>query len=626
MADPTMSPEALSAAPSVVAPVVKAAVKTAIDETEGFVVLGCVLGFFFVTAIVAVMALGGSLGEQAMRIFKPASESFLAARGQAGALTIATSLFAGGMGAWIVYGTTELGANPKISWWGVIGYSLGASLPAVVLGNLAPHVKAYTGDRAFSTADFGLRRYGRLMQLFIAGVSCFYMFIYLVAELTSVGNVYRALVKPEASDGWTNWITVPVGIVTVLYTGLAGLPASIITDKFQGALVLGLVLLVGIAAISVEENHVSQSEWNHASRSTTAGFRTGVSLIIAIMGAELFNQGTWQRVYAAKDEKALWRGFIGGACLIVPVMMLFGSFGMLAYAKDPESYDKFDKLAYLSFFDLLKPMAKGWKVLVLILVTCLCCSSVDTLQNALAAVFSRDLTAQKLSVNWSRLLVVGFNIPAVIMASDKYDVLQLFLVADLVCCAVAPAVFFGLITTSGWKKVCGLPIPVLAPTELGAFLGGIAALGTIMVMGSPAFYDSGEAVSPITGKKYAPYPWSSFWLVTGDDDQVCALCGEQVLIYFIMAPCAGTFFTFFFSGFDLLLRGERAKQPLFPRDMCGLLQEEPTPVEKMDHIATDAESAEKKDPAVELAPPQAGEKQPSDDEVRRVDVPEALSP
>lgn len=619
--DPTAMPSMSPGGPPVV--VVSAPVGTAINETEGFVVLGCVLGFFFVTAIAAIMALGGSLGEQAARIFKPASESFLSYRGQAGALTIATSLFAGGMGAWIVYGTTELGANPLISWWGVIGYSLGAAGPTLLLGKLAPYVKDYTGNSAFSTADFGLRRYGRMMQLFIVGVSTFYMFIALVAELTSIGNVYRALVNPGASDGWTNYVTIPVGVVTVLYTGLAGLPASMITDKFQGVLVLGLVGLVGIAALSVEENHVSKAEWNHASRSTTAGFRTGVSLIIAIMGAGLFDQSQWQRVYAAKDEKALLHGFIGGACLIVPVMMLFGAFGMLAYAKDPEAYDNFDKLAYLSFFDLLKPLAKGWKVMVLILVTCLCCSSVDSLQNALASVFSRDLTAQKLSINWSRLLVVLFNIPAVIMAAQKYDVLQLFLVADLVCCAVAPAVFFGLITTSGWKKVFGLPIPMLAPTELGAFLGGIAALSTIMVMGSPAFYDSGEAVSPLTGKKYAPYPWSSFWLVTGDDDQVCALCGEQVLVYFIVAPIAGTFFTFFFSGLDLVFRGERAKEPLFPRDICGLLPEEETPVEKVENLSgTDAESAENvKKVSVELAPKADG-----DDEDRQVAAPDALSP
>eukprot|EP00756_Hemistasia_phaeocysticola_P025114 Hpha_TRINITY_DN15988_c2_g9::TRINITY_DN15988_c2_g9_i1::g.70409::m.70409 len=589
--------------------------ETAINETEGFVVLGSVLLFFFVTAVVAVAALGGSFGEGMKSFIQPAGETYLAARNSAGACTIATSLFAGGMGAWIVYGTTELGANPAISWWGVIGYSFGSALPAVVIAYLAPHVREVTGDKAFSTADFGLQRYGRFMQLFATGVSCFYMFIYLVAELTSVGNIYRVLVKPDATNEWTNWIIVPVGVVTLLYTGVAGLPASIITDKFQGFLVLMLVALIGIAALSIEENHVSNDEWKKASNSTTAGFRTGVSLIIAILGAELFNQASWQRVYAAKDDKALFRGFMGGALLIMPVMMLFGVFGMLAYAKDPAGYDSFSKLAYLSFFDLLKPMAKGWKVLVLILITCLCCSSVDSLQNALASVFSRDITQQKLSVNWSRLAVVAFNIPAVIMASGhNHSAVELFLVADIVCCAVAPALFMGLIKETGWKKCGPISIPMLAPTELGAFLGGLGGLGTIMVLGSPSFYDSGDAVNPFTGKKYAAYPFSSFWLVTGDSDQVCALCGEQVLVYFILAPVFGFLLTVFFSGIDLMIRGERAKQPIVPRDLWGMLPEIKEPeVPRKDSVVS----------LVEVAPePEAPQDVPETKEAVSPEAPE----
>jgi hypothetical protein len=38
--------------------------------------------------------------------------------------------------------------------------------------------------------------------------------------------------------------------------------------------------------------------------------------------------------------------------------------GMIAYAKDPDAYDSYDKLAYLAFFDLLAPLNKGWQILV----------------------------------------------------------------------------------------------------------------------------------------------------------------------------------------------------------------------------------------------------------------------
>merc|ERR1712087_516810 len=106
---------------------------------------------------------------------------------------------------------------------------------------------------------------------------------------------------------------------------------------------------------------------------------------------------------------------------------------MVAYANDPDSYESFTKLAYLSFFDIISPLNQAWYVIVLILVTALCASSVDSLQNGLAAVLSKDLMANKLSINWSRIIVIAFNIPAIIQALEKYDVIQLFLVADLVC-------------------------------------------------------------------------------------------------------------------------------------------------------------------------------------------------
>jgi hypothetical protein len=54
---------------------------------------------------------------------------------------------------------------------------------------------------------------------------------------------------------------------------------------------------------------------------------------------------------------------------------------MIAYANDPEAYDSGEKLAFLAFFDLLEPMGNGWHVLVLILVTALAASSIDSLQN-----------------------------------------------------------------------------------------------------------------------------------------------------------------------------------------------------------------------------------------------------
>lgn len=74
----------------------------------------------------------------------------------------------------MVYGSTEMGANPNLSWLGVIGYSLASSLPALIICVIGPRIRKITGEKAFCSTDFGLARYGRVMQFSIASISVFY--------------------------------------------------------------------------------------------------------------------------------------------------------------------------------------------------------------------------------------------------------------------------------------------------------------------------------------------------------------------------------------------------------------------------------------------------------------------
>jgi Na+/proline symporter len=95
-----------------------------------------------------------------------------------------------------------------------------------------------SGEAAFSTTDFARARYGRVMQLAVAVISIFYMYIYIVSELTSLSNIYANLVGVDIwsddSKPYTTGLAVSVCVVTCVYSSIAGLPASIATDKFQG--------------------------------------------------------------------------------------------------------------------------------------------------------------------------------------------------------------------------------------------------------------------------------------------------------------------------------------------------------------------------------------------------------
>ena len=214
--------------------------------------------------------------------------------------------------------------------------------------------------------------------------------------------------------------------------------------------------------------------------------------------------------------------------------------GMLAYALDPEAYDSFEKLSFLAFFDLLEPLSNGWHIMVLILVTALAASSVDSLQNGMTSILSHDLV----KLGWSpttvsRILMVAANVPAFYLASEKYNVIELFLVADLVCATSVCPVFLGL-----QREDYGI---LKAPTELGAFLGCLAGVATVLVNG---------AVNDVDGGIF-----EYFWL---RNEGICALCGTKTMVSFIVTPIVSAVVTYLATALDLALRGDRARQPLIP--------------------------------------------------------------
>lgn len=212
---------------------------------------------------------------------------------------------------------------------------------------------------------------------------------------------------------------------------------------------------------------------------------------------------------------------------------------MIAYANDPAAYDSFEKYSFLAFFDLLLPLGTGWHVVVLIFVTALAASSLDSLQNGMNAIFYRDALRAGFDAHLTAsVLVVLINVPAIWLASLKFSVIELFLVADLVCATAVFPLFLGLQKTD--KLGGALP----APTELGAFMGILSGFASVLINGS---------INGAHGFQY-------FWLRNGG---ICALCGAATMISFIVTPLVAGIMTYVFTHLDLLIRGERARQSVF---------------------------------------------------------------
>lgn len=546
----------------------------------------CTTLFFFVVAVGAAFKKEGGgwyTPVEFLKLVRTPNVHWLSAKNSLPWQQVGMSYFAGGMGAWVYYGSTEMGANTRLSWWGVLGYSLASAIPAIVMIYIAPAIKDFVGDKnGFSVTDFALSRFGRTTQLVTAFMSTMYLFIYLCAEITTIGNV-AVLFCGESDEYTRKAVLATLCVITLTYTMLCGLPASVVTDRLQGIMISGFMIFFTILVLA--KNRVSASAMKAASKSTTSGFTVMVTLIIAILAAELFNAGQWQRVYAAKSTQDLRKGLAFGAALIFIVMWFFGVLGVIAAAKYADDFANYEKFHYLAYFYLAENLAKGWHVLILIFATALCVSSVDSIQNGLTSVLYRDILNYGIPVNSVRVICAALNVGAIFVAIDKIDVLSLFLMVDLVCALAAPALYLGLIRKDINKFI-------VAPTELGALMGVVSASIAVIVQGAVLDLDGAwtDAYGSVHSTKaaadvYPPSvhrawgPFGNFWLPDGatvEGGGLQAFGGKRTLLTFILATVFSTFGTMFFSWLDIYFRGERARKPLieFKADKASAETEE----------------------------------------------------
>ena len=81
---------------------------------------------------------------------------------------------------------------------------------------------------------------------------------------------------------------------------------------------------------------------------------------------------------------------------------------------------------------------------------------------------ARDLTDRRLTLTGAKILTVVLTVPAVLIALKGYDILRLFLIADLVAAATVVPVFLGLRRPASSASV---------------IVGSLAGLASVVVLG-----------------------------------------------------------------------------------------------------------------------------------------------
>jgi len=264
-----------------------------------------------------------------------------------------------------------------------------------------------------------------------------------------------------------------VGIVTAAYISQGGLPASLATDRVQAWTIMFLVVALLLVLFGGDFNGLiadakaynPEDSWSIGSMSYMDSFQSGLALVVAITAAEMFSQGNWQRAWASESDEALIKGAWLAAGLVLPLVFVMGVLGTVVAGQgavdDPSA----------AFFYLIEDAGVLFIAAFIVLAIALVCSSVDTLQNAVVASISRDLSDGSMNLQNARYLTISLIPIAIILATNvgASSVFQIFLFADLLAAATVMPVLLSL-----WGEV----------SARGALLGAVCGLLSVVAYGT----------------------------------------------------------------------------------------------------------------------------------------------
>ena len=402
-------------------------------------------------------------------------DNYLTANRNIGVFSLTTSLSASALGAWILFGPVS-----AATWGGIgsiIGYSLGTAFPMFFLIYFGKKIRKDL-PKGSSLIEFMRKKFGKSLFKLILVMTIFYMFIFLCAEVTAVAVLINYI------SGTKLWITALIVLLsTLVYTLYGGLKASIFTDNIQ-MIVIGILLMISFIYINsftgsqFSFDFIREKNPHLLSGSYLPSYTAGLTFFIAVAATNLFHQGNWQRVYAAKNYEILKKSLIISFFIIVPIVFYMGFSGMVAFSINPSIRPD------LGFFSLLlNEQTFLLSLVIIILGLALTISTIDTLINAISSLIVVDgkatLNFKKKTdyLKLSRYIIIFLSIISFVIASRGFDILYLFLLADLFCCAFVLTVFFSFYDKNINEKTAYVSIMV-------------GLLGGILIFPSPDFSKS----------------------------------------------------------------------------------------------------------------------------------------
>ena len=366
--------------------------------------------------------------------------TYLVSNRNVGVFNLSATLIASSLGAWILFGP------PTAATWGgfgsVIGYALGAAFPMIALIFFGKKLRVLL-PKGRSLTELVLKRFGKNLFKLIFSLMIFYLFIFLCAEVTAISKLIYYI------SGLDVWISATIILsFTLIYVLFGGLRATIRSDGIQFIAIILLFFYLIFALFLQNNNNLNLNIFEENfikfdSKSLITSFQFGFVFFIAVAATNLFHQGNWQRVYAAKSEKILVKSLLISFFVIFVIVLGLGLTG---------SISKLNGLKFnedLAFFSIILNKSDIFVSLIMLIFSlCLTISTVDTLLNSISSltiVHSKDFFNFKYlkDKKLSNVILILLSILCLIIALYQLSVLYLFLLADLLCCACVYVIFKG---------------------------------------------------------------------------------------------------------------------------------------------------------------------------------------
>ncbi|KAF3768734.1 Na+/solute symporter [Cryphonectria parasitica EP155] len=421
----------------------------------------------------AFLILGTAL---AWKYRKDSKGEFLSGNRTRTAFPIALNFIASGLGSGILFSYPQLGTIAGVQ--GVVVYALTSALPLLIFAALGPIIRRKCPE-GFVLTEWTRQRYGIATALWLSFLTLVTMFLYMVSELSAIGQAVNALTGLDALP-----ILIVECVVTTVYTSLGGFRISFTTDNIQGTMVIGLIIIATIAIGARTHIDPSLIDSSGLTQANLLGWQLLYIFPVAILTNDFFLSNFWLRTFASKTDRDLWIG-VSIACIVVLIILvLVGMTGCIAawsgaWPGDPAQDGS------VAFFLLLEQLP-AWVVgIVLVMAVSLSTASFDSLQSAMVSSAANDLFRNRLNIWVIRAAVVCIIVPTVVIALKAPSILQIYLISDLLSASTIPVLCMGLSEKLYWWR--GFEVVV----------GGLGGILCVFIFGTIYYGDAQQGASLI---------------------------------------------------------------------------------------------------------------------------------